>query len=57
MLAIVSTPEGVGSLTPERVGLLPWQALEVFNRLKSSFREYHILSDEFAGQNFQIFNR
>jgi hypothetical protein len=48
-LATTAAPEGVGSLKPEQVGLLPWQAMEVFDRLKSSFREYRVLTGEFSG--------
>jgi hypothetical protein len=52
LLATVQAPEGTGPLTPERVGTLPWQAIEVFDRLKSSFREYRLLKGEFLGKDF-----
>ncbi len=33
-------PEMAAKLTPQTVGLLPWQANEVFERLKADMREY-----------------
>ena len=34
LMATVQAPEGAGSLTPEQVGFLPWQAMEVFDRTR-----------------------
>jgi hypothetical protein len=51
LMAMVKTPAGV-PLAPSRVGLLPWQAIEVFDRLKSAFREYRLLTGEFPGVPF-----
>jgi hypothetical protein len=52
LMATAQAPEGTGPLTPERVGTLPWQAIEIFDRLKASFREYRLLSGEFSGKDF-----
>lgn len=38
--AQVKHPELAANLTPQRVGLLPWQADEVFERLQADMREY-----------------
>lgn len=38
--AQVLHPEMAAKLTPQTVGLLPWQANEVFERLKADMREY-----------------
>jgi hypothetical protein len=34
------------SLRPEKIGTLPWQAEEIFERLQSAFRSYRIASGE-----------
>ena len=38
--AQISHPELAAKLSPQGVGLLPWQATEVFERLKADMREY-----------------
>lgn len=42
-VAQVKHPELAGKLTPEGVGLQPWQVEEVWQRLKVDFREYRHL--------------
>lgn len=42
--AEVMHPDMAGKLTPQTVGLLPWQANEVFERLKADMREYRTRS-------------
>ncbi len=37
------SPDMAGKLTPQSVGLLPWQADEWFERLKADMREYRLL--------------
>lgn len=36
-------PDLASSLTPEKVGLQPWEANEVYERLQSAFRDYRAL--------------
>ena len=36
-------PDLAASLTPEKVGLQPWEANEVYERLQSAFRDYRAL--------------
>ena len=51
-MAAIQGPDGKGTLTPEQVGLLPWQVIEVFDRLKSDFREYRLITGEFTAVPF-----
>lgn len=39
-------PQLAEKLTPEKVGLLPWRANEMFERLKADMREYRMRMDE-----------
>jgi hypothetical protein len=40
------------NLRPEKIGLQPWETLEVWQRLKASLREYrHLAADKTASQN------
>jgi len=39
-------PPNEEQLRPERIGTLPWQAEEVFERLQSAFRSYRVASGE-----------
>jgi hypothetical protein len=41
--AEIHHPRMADQLTPQRIGLLPWQANEVFERLKSDMRSYRTL--------------
>jgi hypothetical protein len=39
-------PDAASLATPARTGMMPWQVLEVFERLKSAFRSYRVLTGE-----------
>jgi len=41
-------PDTNNQFTPQGTGMLPWQVLEVYQRLKSSFRSYRVLTGDLS---------
>jgi hypothetical protein len=56
----IEHPRMAEHLTPQRIGLLPWQALEVYERLKSDLRDYRALSaahqDTYGAEQAALFD-
>jgi hypothetical protein len=44
--------ETADTLTSQRIGTLPWQSLEIFERLVAAFHSYRIVTGEFPAQPY-----